>query len=171
MLSQFAEPVGDGYGSTAYVDIKLRHSGISTIKSNGDLYKFEHYSKNTTNPIEWGARYDPVNNVVDPIRPSLASESLLQALLPDSPVADLMIYSRPSAWAEIIVSKSENDDQQNINVTRLQLELVYDYSNKNTDLDLVEFDLRVFQNPAGKDIENLNIGRSSVREGFGISFL
>ncbi|MBW1807192.1 MAG: hypothetical protein JRJ87_03290 [Deltaproteobacteria bacterium] len=137
------EPVGDGYGSTAYVDIKLRHSGISTIKSNGDLYKFEHYSKNTTNPIEWGARYDPVNNVVDPIKPSLASESLLQALLPDSPVADLMIYSRPSAWAEIIVSKSENDDQQNINLTRLQLELIYDYSNKNTDLDLVEFDLRV----------------------------
>jgi hypothetical protein len=137
------EAVSGDYGSTAYVDIKLRHGGVSTIKSNGDLYKFEHYSKSTTNPIEWGARYDPVNNVVDPIKPSLASESLLQALLPDTPVGDLLIYSRPSAWAEIAISKSENDDRQNINLTRLQLELIYDYSNKNPDLDLVELDLRV----------------------------
>ncbi len=138
------EPVSEeGYGSTAYVDIKIEHSGISRIKSNGDVYRFAHYTQSTTNPIVWGARYDPVNNVTDPIRPSAASESLLQALLPDIDLSDLMIYSRPSAWAELRLYKTENNNNSNINITKLKLELTYDFSTKNEELGLVELDVRV----------------------------
>ncbi len=132
-------PVGGDYGTVAYVDLKIEHSGISFIKSEGEVLQFRHYNKDTTNPIVWGARFDPVDEIIDPVEPSAASDSLLRSLLGGNAPDDIMLYSRPSAWTDLAISRSvTNNNGLPINITGIRLELIYDFTPQNTTLDLVD---------------------------------
>ena len=142
------EPLGD----TAYVDLRIEHPGESKLKSNGTIYLFRYSEGGDSRPIEWGGRYDLVDKTLEAIHPSAASESLLRSLLQGDAAADMMLYSRPSAWGDLKVSKSSvntlrtpygivTDD--NIQVRSLRLELTYDFVRKNT--SLTEFQVGVVQ--------------------------
>jgi len=129
------EPESGAYGRTAYVDLYLAHSGISNLKLGGAIYRFRHYNRLTENPIVWGGRYDPVDDQIDPIRPSDASDSLLRSLLSGDAVSDMLLYSRPSAWAELQLSRSYFDSSgQKIVLRSVRLELVYDFTPRNASL-------------------------------------
>lgn len=136
---------GDGnYGSIAFVDFDIEHSGISNIKSDGEVLQFKHYNQNTTNPIVWGARYDPIDDLIDPKEPSEASDSLLRSLLGGSAPQDIMLYSRPSAWANLEISKTAtNSSGADIDIISLRLELKYDFTPKNELLGLMDLEVLV----------------------------
>ncbi len=121
-------------GIFAFMDLHLEHSGISTLASKEKFYLFRHYSQDTEQRIRWGARYDLVNSIVDPIKPSAASQSLLRSLLgPTS--EDLLLFSRPSAWADIVMTKDVyTAGGADIVVDSLQLRLQYDFVRKSTGL-------------------------------------
>jgi hypothetical protein len=130
------EPVGGSYGRVASVDVRIEHSGISNLKSDGAIYQFRHYSSETDNPIVWGARYDAVYDLIDPIQPSAASDSLLCSLLSSCTApGDIMLYSRPSAWSDLHISRSVRDSTgKGIDITSLRLELVFDFTPRNESL-------------------------------------
>lgn len=136
-------PESGAYGRTAYVDLYLAHSGISNLKLDGAIYRFRHYNRLTENPMVWGGRYDPVDDQIDPIRPSDASDSLLRSLLSGDAVSDMLLYSRPSAWADLQLSRSYFDSSgQKIVLRSVRLELVYDFTPRNASLG--QRDLEVF---------------------------
>ena len=128
---------GGSYGSTAFVDFRMAHSGISNLKRDGKIFLFRHYNQNTENPIVWGGRYDPVDNQIDPIRPSDASDSLLRSLLSGAATTDMLLYSRPSAWADLQLSRTFFDNTgRKISLTSVRLEMVYDFTPRNEGLGL-----------------------------------
>ncbi|MBE7501109.1 MAG: hypothetical protein HS113_12520 [Verrucomicrobiales bacterium] len=129
-------------GSTAYVDLYLAHAGISLLKRDGAIHRFQHYNHLTDNPIVWGARFDLVGSQIDPIRPSDASGSLLRSLLSGAAVTDMLLYSRPSAWADLLLSRSSfNSLGDPIQIETVRLELVYDFTPRRPALDLRELEI------------------------------
>jgi hypothetical protein len=139
------QPVGGSYGRVASVDVKIEHPGISNLKSNGAVYQFRHYNTMTENPIVWGARYDPVNDIIDPIKPSAASDSLLCSLLNScADLGKMMLYSRPSAWADLQLSRTVRDSTSTgIDITSLTLELTYDFTPRNEGLGRKDLEILV----------------------------
>ncbi len=126
-----------GYGSSAYVDLTIAHSGISHLKQDGKLLIFRHYNQQTQNPIVWGGRYDPVDNRIDNIRPSDASDSLLRSLLSGPATGDMLLYSRPSGWADLLITRAYfNSNGRKINIKSARLELTYDFIRRNEGLGL-----------------------------------
>jgi predicted nucleic acid-binding Zn-ribbon protein len=128
---------GGSYGSTAFVDFRMAHSGLSNLKRDGKVFLFRHYNQNTENPIVWGGRYDPVDSQIDPIEPSDASDSLLRSLLSGPATSDMLLYSRPSAWADLLLSRTYFDNSgRKILLTSVRLEMVYDFTPRNESLGL-----------------------------------
>jgi hypothetical protein len=137
-------PVGGVYEENAYVDLRIEHSGLSKLMSNGQTYLFRHYNRQTTNPITWGARYFPFDNDVIAIEPSAASSSLLRSLLSGAATSDMMLYSRPSAWADLEFSLVvHNNGGKDIDLTKLRMELQYDFVPRNPQLRLCDIQLQV----------------------------
>ena len=121
---------GDRPTRWASLDLYMEHSGLSQIVSKGEVYRFRHYNPLTENPIVWGARYDhfDLQNPITPIRPSAASDSLLRSLLTGAAAADMMLYSRPAAWADIVITKTVNTENNvDIVLDSVRLKLVYDF--------------------------------------------
>ncbi|UCG47655.1 MAG: hypothetical protein JSU94_19495 [Phycisphaerales bacterium] len=138
------QAVGGSYEQNAYVDLRIEHSGLSKLMSAGQTYLFRHYNRQTTNPITWGARYFPVDDDVIPIAPGAATASLLRSLLSGDAVSDMMLYSRPSVWADLEFSMSvHNNAGKDIDLSTLRLELQYDFVERNADLRLCDIQLQV----------------------------
>jgi hypothetical protein len=132
IYSMATETAGGGYGNPAYVDVNIEHSGVSKTKKDGAIYQFRHYNRQTANPITWGGRYDPVDNEINPKQPSAASDSLLRSILSTAAQADMLLYSRPAAWADLRISrKFLNVGGQAINIKSLRLQMQYDYTPRN----------------------------------------
>ncbi|MBE0535829.1 MAG: hypothetical protein IH624_09180 [Phycisphaerae bacterium] len=139
-----AEAVGGSYEQNAYVNLRIEHSGLSRLMSDGQTYLFRHYNRQTTNPITWGARYFPVDGDVIPVAPSAASASLLKSLLSSTASQEMMLYSRPSAWADLEFSLTvHNNAGKAIDLTTLRLELQYDFMPRNPQLRLCDIGLQV----------------------------
>ena len=140
------------YGRTAFLDLNIEHSGISNLKLNGAIHRFRHYNRLTENPIVWGGRYDPVDDRVDPIRPSDASDSLLRSLLSGDAVGDMLLYSRPSAWADLHISRDYFDSTgQAIRLKSVRLEMVFDFTPRNPSLG--QRNLEILVNTLTEDSE------------------
>ena len=129
-------------GSFAYFDLKLEHSGLSQLRHNGEIYHFNHISNKTERPITWGIRYDALRSpgMINPIEPSFASGSLLYSLLGNLADGNIMIYSRPSVWGDIRISKNDiTSNNVKMIIDSLWFELQYDFvprppANRNVDI-------------------------------------
>jgi parallel beta-helix repeat protein len=123
-----AHPEGGDLGEWAHMDIHMEHSGLSKLVRDGEVYQFRHYNPFTENPITWRSRYDGIDHTIDSIEPSAAIISLLRSLitLPDE---EILIYSRPAAWADITLTKDVNT-QTGIDmvIDSLRLEAIYDFT-------------------------------------------
>ncbi len=138
------EPVGGDYQQNAYVDLQIEHSGLSRLMSAGQTYLFRHYNRQTTNPITWGARYFPVDDDVIGIAPSAAAGSLLKSLLSSTASSEMLLYSRPSVWADLEFSLSvHNNAGRDIDLSTLRLELQYDFVPRSPQLRLCDIRLQV----------------------------
>lgn len=160
-----ADPNGNPLGDTAYVDVRIEHPGESKIKSNGTVYLFRYSEGGDSRPIEWGGRYSLVDNTLEAIHPSAASESLLRSLLEGDAAADMMLYSRPSAWGDLKISKTSVNTirtpygvltQDNIVIRNLRLQLTYDYVRKNTNLAEIKVGILETQEENGQDVIRLS---------------
>lgn len=92
-------------GNSGYMDIVMTHSGISTLRKNGQLFWFDHRALTTTNPHTYGARYNALTGEITSIRPSASTASLLSYITGIENTNSLMLFTRPSAWADISLCK------------------------------------------------------------------
>ena len=160
---------GGNFSRWANLNLYIEHSGISNLMQKGKLLQFRHYNAGTTNPIVWGARYDWWDKIIDPIKPSAASDSLLRSLLESDMAEDMMLYSRPSAWANLAFRKEVNSDNGvDIVIDSLRLKLTYDFMRKAS--DPVQLEVLVSQNGATpyvivdrKDMNERQDGRGAFR--------
>lgn len=117
-------------GMSTYMDIDLVHSGISRFRKNGEVYWFNHISRQTQNPHPntWSIRYNPLTQQTTAIGPSFATQSLLYSILGGN-VNNVMLFSRPAAWSDIYLSKKvHTSGNADVVIDSLVLTLHYDYT-------------------------------------------
>lgn len=120
-------------GYTGYMDFNMTHQGISRFRKDGQIYWFDHMSRTTTSPHTWGIRYDAISNESTNIQPSFASQSLLYSIIDNS--NNIMLFSRPSAWGDIILSKKTHTaGGANIVIDSLVLRLQYDFTRRPSNI-------------------------------------
>lgn len=125
--------VNGNVGYSGYMDLNMTHQGISRFRKDGQIYWFDHMSRTTTNPHTWGLRYDAVSNITTNIQPSFASTSLLYSILNSS--TNMMLFSRPSAWGDITLSKKvHSSGGADIVIDSLVLRLQYDFTHRPTNI-------------------------------------
>lgn len=133
--------VDGNVGYTGYMDLNMTHSGISLLRKDGQIYWFNHISKNTTSPHTWGIRYDAITHENTTIEPSAASASLLYSILNGN---NIMLFSRPSAWGDInLTKKVHTSGGGDIVIDSLVLSLQYDFTrrpNKLRNIDITTND-------------------------------
>lgn len=121
-------------GQWAYSDLLLEHSGISKLKKDSEVYLFNHYNNENRNRISWGMRFDAYDGLVNPKEPSLYHESMLRSLLEGLErysSENLALYSRPAAWADIIITKNDNTSNGvRIVFDEVRLEIIYDFQQR-----------------------------------------
>jgi hypothetical protein len=123
------------YSSPSYIELLMEHSGISNVKLDGRVYQFRHYNQSTRNAITWKSRYEPVPNILSPGPLIEANDSLLRSLLPGLTSDQVLLYSRPSAWADLRIWRRGNNGtttfdlgQSNapITLTKVTLQVSFD---------------------------------------------
>lgn len=120
-------------GYSGYMDLTMTHSGISRLRRNGEVYWFDHMSRTGTSPHTWGIRYDAISNQIVNIEPSTASASLLSSIINSS--SNIMLFSRPSAWSDIVITKNVHTmGGGNIVIDSLVLLLRYDFVRRPADI-------------------------------------
>ncbi len=113
-------------GNLNYMDICFVHSGISKLRKNGETWLFRHYNDRASGLIEWRNRYDDGNISLLPL--SAASNSLLGSLIGnDNP--NLLLYSRPGAWADLTLT-SESTGSAITRITSMKVVVKYDFTNQ-----------------------------------------
>ena len=133
---------GGSYGGTAILRLRFEHSGHSRLASRGNIYRFTHYRTNDVNPISWKTIYDGITNTWQETTISAASNSLLRFLLEDrlghvNP--DMLLYSRPAAWADILITKEQvSSTGVDMLVDTLRVQVQYDYFEKRNDRSELE---------------------------------
>ena len=128
---QYIEAHTEGnLGMSTYMNIDLKHNGISRFRKNGEIYWFNHIARSmdNPNPHTWSIRYNPLSQQTSAIGPSLATQSLLYSLL-NGNAQNIMLFSRPAAWSDITMSKKvHTTGSANIVIDSLVLTLQYDYT-------------------------------------------
>ena len=131
------DSVGNGtLGSPSKIDVRFEYPNVSYIKSKGKVYYFNNYNLNTTTPLSWSSRYDKSNGSIIDFKPSAATSSLLKSLLLSQSLPttnnDLLMYSRPSAGAELLMSSTyqNNGGSAGLYIDSLVVEIEYDFNVK-----------------------------------------
>lgn len=116
-------------GYSGYMDLNMTHSGISQFRKDGNMYWFDHMPRTGSSHHTWGTRYDAVSGKQTEIKPSAASTSLLYSILGSSD--NTMLFSRPSAWSDITVSKKVHTSWgADVIIDSLVIELQYDFTRR-----------------------------------------
>lgn len=120
-----------GGATRSRLGLDMKHSGMSQYRKDGQIYWFDHMSRNTTNPHYWRTTLSFSNNVEkenpETHQESVAISSLLSAILNNNQEA-VMLFSRPSVWSDITLSKLVQTNGDDIVIDSLVLSLQYDYT-------------------------------------------
>lgn len=120
---------GNG-GMTTYMDIELMHNGISRFRKNGEIYWFNLDSRLGSEPHIWAIRYNPLSQETTSIEPSFAEQSLLYSLL-NGNTENMMLFTRRSAWSDIVMSKKvHTTGNADVVIDSLVLRLDYDFTRR-----------------------------------------
>lgn len=118
-------------GDFANFELNMEHSGISKLRRDGEIYLFNHYNNQNTYPIKWIATYDVVDDSVISAGPSPSAQSLLFSLLDGLSILtpeNLVLYSRPAAWADIEITKVDKSSNGiKMVIDTLRLKVTYDF--------------------------------------------
>lgn len=131
-------------GNPAEIDVLFEYPSVSNVRRNGKVYYFNNYNRNTNTPITWGSRYDvPTTHLTD-FEPSSANASLLISLLTDHNLPhlndDVLMYTRPSADADLILSSTllNNNGNGNIGIDSLRIQIEYDFNTKPSNISYLD---------------------------------
>lgn len=125
--------------------LEFKHSGISELQRDGKNFYFRHYNENTRNAISWKSAYQFLNDTIENVRPSAASESLIGTLVDKSP-RDILIYTRPAAHAELLIKSEINTPGARVTLHGATIRVHYDYTERS------EFVKRIKIDPAAGSI-------------------
>ena len=158
-------------GYSGYMDLNMTHDGISKFRKDGQIYWFDHKSRSTTSPHTWGLRYDAVTNEKTTIQPSAASASLLASIIGNN---DIMLFSRPSAWGNITLSKkTHTSGGADIVIDSLVIRLQYDFTrrpNKLRNIDITTSDdLMPYIACSDEDVSGKRDGNGSLYRSYDLS--
>ncbi|MBN1133264.1 MAG: T9SS type A sorting domain-containing protein [Bacteroidales bacterium] len=114
--------------SDATLTILMAHSGNSALihPSSGEHFMFSqynddaavYYNTSSMSPLGWAEKYFFYDGHMSTVERSLASESLIRKILDVAGDEDLMIFTRPAAWAEIkIITDLHTGEQADMNVS------------------------------------------------------
>lgn len=123
----------NGDVSSGMMELTFTHSGISKYRKDGKIFWFNHIPKSlprqsAPNPHTWILGCDAITGEIIPHKPSAASESLLYSLVGSDKI---MLFSRPSAWSDISLSKRVDYDGGDILIDSLILKITYNYTERN----------------------------------------
>lgn len=159
------------------LNLEMMHSGISQFRKDGHVYWFNHMSSKTTNPHFWRTKIDVFDlpEVLEPKtdKKSTAISSLFSTILNNN-TENIMLFSRPSVWSDIIMSKQVlTDSECDIVIDSLVLELQYDYTrrtmdNHNIDIGTVE-DLMPFIACSENDVNGRSGGNGLLYRSYSTS--
>lgn len=122
--------------SFGYFDLDILHEGINIFSKNGQQWWFNTSTPGEDNPLSWGAHYDALSNTFTKKVISFSDQSLLYSLLEKlNSEKMIMEYSRPSAWGNLIVTKSDVvSPGQSIPLDSLSVEFMCDFTDKSRDM-------------------------------------
>lgn len=127
-----AHPVGGPLGQDAVLFLDFNHLGESRLSRNGQNFRFRHYQSATVSPIAWNAVFDAVHNTTNNSVLSASSGSLLRALLSQPTDANMLLFSRPAADADLLIRREVlSDTGLDLALDQLTIELEYEYANQN----------------------------------------
>ena len=126
-------PLGGNYEETAFLDVIIRHKGLSRLMKDGRTYMFQHFTEEQSNPFEWGSWYYPALGLNEPVSPSPTNASLIYAMLTSDGVPpandQLMLYAHPAVWADFEISiKANNNAGKGIQLDNLMLAVIHDFT-------------------------------------------
>ncbi len=128
-----AHPVGGSLGGDAVMFIDFNHLGESRITRNGQNFRFRHYQSATVSPIAWSTDFDPVHHTTNSSVLSTSSQSLLRALLSQPSDANMLLFSRPAADADLLIRREVlSDNGIDLALDQLSITVEYEYANQPT---------------------------------------
>lgn len=131
-------------GNPARIDVRFEYPLISYVKRKGKVYYFNNYNRNTNTPLTWSSRFDITTNQITDFKPSSANASLLISLLTDKKLPntneDILMYSRPSASADLILSSTylNNNGKGNLAIKGLKILIEYDFNTKPNNISYLD---------------------------------
>ena len=133
-----------GSASRSRLALDMAHSGISQYRKDGQIYWFNHMSPKNDNPHFWRTTIS-FNDVVEETNPethqnSVAISSLLSTILNNN-IENVMLFSRPSVWSDITMSKLVQTNGDDIVIDSLVLELQFDYTLRRSNSNLRNIDI------------------------------
>jgi hypothetical protein len=123
-----AHPVGGALGEDALLFLDFNHLGESRVSRNGQNFRFRHYQSTTVSPIGWSFDLDLVNRQTNNSVLSASSGSLLKALLTQPTDANMLLFSRPAADADILIRRGVlSDNGIDLVIDSLTIEVEYEF--------------------------------------------
>lgn len=138
-----------GSASRSRLALDMTHSGISQYRKDGQIYWFNHMSPNNDNPHFWRTTIS-FNDVAEETNPethqnSVAISSLLSTILGNN-IENIMLFSRPSVWGDITMSKQVQTNGDDVVIDSLVLELQFDYTLRRANSNLRNIDITANEN-------------------------
>jgi hypothetical protein len=125
-------PVGGPIGQDAVLFIDFNHLGESRLGRAGQNFRFRHYQTRTVSPIAWNAVLDVVHGTTNNSVLSPASDSLLRVLLRQPTDANMLLFSRPAADAEILIRREAlSDNGVDLAIDSLTVEVEYEFAQQS----------------------------------------
>ena len=122
-------PVGGPIGQDAALFLDFNHLGESRLTRNGQNFRFRHYQSATVSPIGWTATLDPVHRQTNNSVLSASSGSLLKAILTQATDANMLLFSRPAADADILIRREVlSDNGIDLAIDSLTIQVDYEFA-------------------------------------------
>jgi len=156
------------------LSLEMSHSGISKFRKNGNIYYFNHMPPKTKNPHVWTTKVDifDLPEVTNPQtdKTSVEISSLMSSIL-NYDNDKIMLFSRPSVWSDITLTKRVNvETEEEILIDSLVLLLEYDYTRRTEDLSNIDISasdgLMPYINCSVEDVCGRSSGRGPLFRSF-----
>ncbi|WP_416439451.1 hypothetical protein [Phnomibacter sp. MR] len=151
-------------GTRDNLDFVFTYPNYSRLKRDGIVYSFNNYNIRSQSPINWRSLYSFQDNTIAVSKTAASETSLLKSLLTGNNSAsnDLLLFSRPAAWADITLIKSfDSDLATGVELDSVSIQIGYEYREKATSFVNVELGVdRKWFAPTFK-LATDHLGRSS----------
>ena len=110
--------------------LTLNYTGKSYIKKNNDHFLFEFGTNSSKSRLTWGGKKNILHDVMTPIKPSYADNSLLSSLLSQNE-DNILLFARAGGLTELKLKlKTKVDKDVEVKLKSATISIDYDYLNQ-----------------------------------------